>query len=137
MAKPGAARKPRPPRTPRLIDHAPTPGVVKLPKGKPPAKSDLIPLFEIDGKEYCAPRRPALGVGMQYLRTERIHGHMSATMELVEALIGKEGYLALCNYPQLEDEHLAAVIKRAKALVFGRNLEDEPAHTAEESTLPN
>lgn len=83
-----------------------------------------IVLFYVDDEEYSIPKRVGRNHGLRYLRTSRKQGEALAAQELLEVLIGEDGYEALMNCDDLKDEQLDQIMTRLRDMALGE-VEDE------------
>lgn len=91
---------------------------------KSDAPADRIVLFYVDDEEYSIPKKIGRNHGLRYLRTMRLQGEALAAQELLEALIGEDGYKALMECDDLEDEQLDKIMTRLRDMALGE-VEDE------------
>ncbi|MFD9223818.1 hypothetical protein ACFWDI_28395 [Streptomyces sp. NPDC060064] len=91
---------------------------------KPDTPADRIVLFYVDDQEYSIPKRVGRNHGLRYLRTMRKQGEALAAQELLEVLIGEDGYTALMECEDLEDEQLDKIMTRLRDMALGE-VEDE------------
>jgi tetrahydromethanopterin S-methyltransferase subunit G len=89
-----------------------------------PADVDRIVLFYVDDTEYSIPKRVGRNHGLRYLRTMRKQGEALAAQELLEVLIGEDGYQALMDCDDLEDDQLDQIMNRLRDMALGE-VEDE------------
>jgi len=92
------------------------PKVVAL-KSKKERKTEYQTLFSIDEKEYQIPTRLRPNQGLQIMHAFRQFGETGGVSFMLETLLGAEGYNALVNFDDLEDEDLEAIIDVAFKLV--------------------
>ncbi len=59
-----------------------------------------VPLFYIDDEEYTIPQTFSASIGLRYLRNINVDGRDYAIAQLMEEVLGEEGFEALstCNY---------------------------------------
>jgi hypothetical protein len=92
------------------------------------SKSDApvsrIVLFYVDDEEYSIPKKIGRNHGLRYLQTMRKQGEAIAAQELLEILIGEDGYTALMECEDLEDEQLDQIMTRLRDMALGE-VEDE------------
>lgn len=86
-------------------------------------KADMVDLFSIDDKVYQVPAKPRVNVALKYLTNVKELGNAVAEMQLLEDLLGEEGYRALSEFDGLTAADLSAVSEAAARLVLGA-LED-------------
>ncbi|MEU1088968.1 hypothetical protein ABZ401_19395 [Streptomyces sp. NPDC005892] len=89
-----------------------------------PADVDRIVLFYVDDTEYSIPQHVGRNHGLRYLRTMRRQGEALAAQELLEVLIGEDGYQALMDCDDLTDEQLDQIMNRLRDMALGE-VEDE------------
>jgi hypothetical protein len=85
---------------------------------------DRIVLFYVDDQEYSIPKRVGRNHGLRFLQTMRKQGEALAAQELLEILIGEDGYQALMDCDDLEDEQLDRIMNRLRDMALGE-VEDE------------
>lgn len=90
-----------------------------------PADTDRIVLFYVDDDEYSIPKRIGRNHGLRYLQTMRKQGEALAAQELLEILIGEDGYEALMNCDDLEDAQLDQIMTRLRDMALGEVEEQE------------
>ena len=73
---------------------------------------------------YTVPARPRVNVGLSYLRDIRHLGGGLAESALLERMLGRDGYEALCGFEGLKREQLRQVTETAARLALGA-LEDD------------
>jgi hypothetical protein len=78
---------------------------------------ERIALFSIDGTEYTIPSRVRPNQGLQIMHVFRQQGETSGVSFMLETIIGTEGYNALMNFDDLEDEDLETIVEVAFKLV--------------------
>lgn len=86
---------------------------------KSTAPADRIVLFYVDEEEYSIPKRVGRNHGLRYLRTMRRQGEAIAAQELLEILIGEDGYEALMECEDLTDEDLDKIMTRLRDMALG------------------
>lgn len=86
--------------------------------------ADRIVLFYVDDEEYSIPKKVGRNHGLRFLQTMRKQGEALAAQELLEVLIGEDGYKALMNCDDLEDEQLDQIMNRLRDMALGE-VEDE------------
>lgn len=91
---------------------------------KSDAPTDLVVLFYVDDEPYSIPKKISRGHGLRFLQTARKQGEALAAQELLETLIGEDGYEALMNCEGLEDEQLDKIMTRLRDEALGA-VEDE------------
>lgn len=89
------------------------------------ADADRIVLFYVDDQEYSIPKRVGRNHGLRYLRTMRKQGEALAAQELLEILIGEDGYEALMDCDDLEDAQLDQIMTRLRDMALGEVEEQE------------
>lgn len=113
----------------RTTKPKPTPAVaedfepVRL-TSKPADTVERIVLFYVDDTEYSIPKQVGRNHGLRYLRTMRRQGEALAAQELLEVLIGEDGYTALMDCDDLTDEQLDQIMNRLRDMALGE-VEDE------------
>lgn len=91
---------------------------------KPTADADRVVLFYVDDEAYSIPKRIGRNHGLRYLQTCRKQGEALAAQELLEVLIGEDGYAALMECDGLEDEDLDKIMTQLRDGALGA-VEDE------------
>ncbi|WUH94561.1 hypothetical protein OG900_33395 [Streptomyces sp. NBC_00433] len=118
-----AARKPRPAPAP-VVDDEVEYEPVRL-TSKPEVEEERVVLFYVDDVEYSIPKKIGRNYGLRYLRTARRQGEALASQELLEVLIGEDGYQALMDCDGLEDEDLDRIMEQLRDGALGA-VEEEP-----------
>lgn len=95
---------------------AEAPKVIAL-KSKKDRVTEYQTLFSIDDKEYQIPTRLRPNQGLQIMHAFRELGDTGGVSFMLETILGTEGYNALINFDDLEDEDLASIIEIAFKLV--------------------
>ena len=80
---------------------------------------ESVELFRIDDTPYTVQRRPRVNVSLRYLKMARTQGQETAIAYLLEAMLGEDGYEALCNYDDLTPEQFETVVKAAQDIALG------------------
>ncbi|MER7814548.1 hypothetical protein [Streptomyces sp. NPDC096153] len=88
-------------------------------KQSEPKAEDRVVLFYVDDEPYTVPKRIGRNHGLRYLRTARRQGEPIAAQELLETLIGEDGYEALMNCDDLEDDQLDQIMNRLRDEALG------------------
>ncbi|MFF0055683.1 hypothetical protein ACFYRI_14960 [Streptomyces microflavus] len=91
---------------------------------KPADTAERIVLFYVDDQEFSIPKQVGRNHGLRYLRTMRKQGEALAAQELLEVLIGEDGYTALMDCDDLTDEQLDQIMNRLRDMALGE-VEDE------------
>ena len=113
--KRAAARKPKP---------APEPSAdggfepVRL-TSKPAVEAARAVLFYVDDTAYSIPKKIGRNHGLRYLQTARKQGEALAAQELLEILIGEDGYQALMDCDGLGDEDLDRIMTQLRDGALG------------------
>jgi hypothetical protein len=82
-------------------------------------EEDRLHVFTIDGTEYTVPARPRPNIAIRFLWRQKEAGVMEAASELMEAMLGKEGFEALSTYEDLTDEQFSAVLAIVQKVALG------------------
>lgn len=93
-------------------------GAVML-AGGTSAPVEMVDLFHLDGVTYQIPAKPRVNVALRYLRTAKRDGETVATSELLEALLGVDGFEALTNYDELTPDQFAQIVAAAQKVTLG------------------
>jgi len=97
-------------------------GPVRLVTGSaPPAPN--VELFSLDGVSYTIPAKPRVNLALRYLWHSKQYGDDRAAAELLESLLGAEGFEALMNYDDLTGDQFEAIMRVATRYTLGA-LED-------------
>lgn len=80
---------------------------------------EKVELFSIDGKPYFIEKRPRLALALKLTKMIKAGQQEEAVVLLMEELVGEEGYEALLNYEDLDENVLAQIITAAQQEVFG------------------
>lgn len=91
--------------------------VTKRPEDRDPV--ERVVLFSLDDQEFSIPRKFPVNLGLKVIRTMRRQGSEIAMAELLEEVIGADAYEALVNYPDLEDDDIARLMKIVTDLALG------------------
>jgi len=81
--------------------------------------AETVELFKLDGKPYRVAAKPRVNVSLQLLRDTRKFGVEVAGLMLLEKMLGEEAYDALCDYEDLEPEHLKSISQACAHLSLG------------------
>ncbi len=81
------------------------------------ANSEQVFVFELDGTRYYAPRRPAAGIALGYLRLIREQREDVAYGWVIEQLFGRDVYDVLVTHPTMSETGLAKVIAACQQLL--------------------
>lgn len=95
-----------------------------------PEEEDRIELFSIDGVSYSIPNKARPNVGLQYLFLCRTEGIPIAESWLAEEMMGREAYLALISFEDLDPTDYQKVVEIARNVVFGETAPKEPSKKA-------
>lgn len=91
---------------------------------KPAADTGRVVLFYVDDTAYSVPKVIGRNHGLRYLKTARRLGEALAAQELMETLLGEDGYDALMGCEGLTDDDLDAITTRLRDGALGE-VEDE------------
>jgi hypothetical protein len=83
------------------------------------ANDARVPLFEIDDVVYTVPAKPRVNLALKFMWQSKTLGQDTAAMNILEDLLGTEGFEALVNYDDLTPQDLEAVVTRATKLLMG------------------
>ena len=97
-------------------------GPVVLVTGSAP-EAPSVELFSLDGVAYTIPAKPRVNLALRYLWHAKQYGEDRAAAELLEALLGAEGFEALMNYDDLTGDQFEAIMRVATKYTLGA-LED-------------
>ena len=97
-------------------------GPVRLVTGSAPA-SPNVELFSLDGVPYTIPAKPRVNLALRYLWHAKQYGEDRAAAELLESLLGADGFEVLVNYDDLTTEQFDAIMTAATKYTLGA-LED-------------
>jgi len=78
-----------------------------------------VTLFAIDGHHYTLSTPVPAGFTLRALEMMAELGEAAAMMWLLKELIGKAGFEALSNHPDVTTEHLKAILDRLQDLTIG------------------
>lgn len=92
------------------------PKVIAL-KANKDRTEDRVVLFSIDDTEYTIPTRVRPNKGLQVMHVFRQQGETAGVSFMLETILGTEGYNALMNFDDLEDDDLETIIEVAFKLV--------------------
>jgi hypothetical protein len=82
-------------------------------------KVSTVELFSIDGKAYSVPTSVRPNEALKVMHFTRTRGETAGVSYMLESMLGEEGYLALLDYDDLEEEDLEKIIKIASEIVAG------------------
>lgn len=122
--EPGHGTQPSaPPPAPRATVYVPP--TLGVPGGFEEIEPELVPLFTLereglDPVTYSVPAAENAGTLLRYLRNARTMGQVDAAAQLLEELIGEEGYTALLNEPKLKLSTVTAIATRAANIISGK-----------------
>ena len=97
-------------------------GPVVLVTGSAP-EAPSVELFSLDGVSYTIPAKPRVNLALRYLWHAKQYGEDRAAAELLESLLGAEGFEALMNYDDLTGDQFEAIMRVATKYTLGA-LED-------------
>jgi len=97
-------------------------GPVRLVTGAVPPSPD-VELFSLDGVPYTIPAKPRVNLALRYLWHAKQYGEDRAAAELLESLLGADGFEVLVNYDDLTTEQFDAIMTAATKYTLGA-LED-------------
>jgi len=86
--------------------------------------TEMVEIFEIDGRGYSIPSRAKVNEVLRYLRTLRKENEDVANAELLERMLGEDAYEALMEFEGLTQENLKEIMAIVQHVVMG------PAETA-------
>lgn len=78
---------------------------------------ERITLFSIDDTEYTIPSSVRPNKGLQIMHVFRQQGETAGVSFMLETILGTDGYNALMNFDDLEDEDLETIVEVAFKLV--------------------
>ncbi|WP_274029447.1 hypothetical protein [Streptomyces sp. MMBL 11-1] len=84
-----------------------------------PVEEERETLFVIDDVEYTIPLKVPKSLSLRVMRTARLHGELAASQELMEAVMGEDGFLALMNCPGVTDDQFDAISDHLMKRVMG------------------
>lgn len=99
-----------------VIDDAPLELVTSKDDGSEAAR---VRLFSIDGVDYTIPAKPRVNIALKYLWHAKQFGEDRAAAEMLEALLGSDGFEALVNYDDLEPAQLQQIMQLAAKHTLG------------------
>jgi hypothetical protein len=82
-------------------------------------KEDRVTVFSIDGTDYTVPARPRPNIAVRFLWRQKEAGVMQAASELLESMLGTEGFKALSEYDDLTDEQFSQVLAIVQKVALG------------------
>lgn len=94
---------------------------------------EMVDLFSIDDTTYQIPAKPRVNIALKYLWHAKQYGEDRAAAELLEALLGAEGFEALVNYDDLEPGDLERIMEVATKHTLGA-LDDIKGNSGRGST---
>lgn len=84
-----------------------------------PPEVEEVELFSIDGRAYMVPREVSPAVSLRFLKAARQVGAELAMGELLEEMLGEEGYDALMNFKYLTQQNLVDLMELVKRHAMG------------------
>lgn len=93
--------------------------VIKLPSTKEKPKTEMVPIFELDGKTYKIPANPPAGVSLKYLKISTTEGQDAASYFMLNEMLGEDAFEALSEHPTLTKDQFEAVFKKIEEVVLG------------------
>lgn len=91
--------------------------VLKIGKTKHVEKRE--PLFELDGKVYTVLVNPSPNVGLTVMEMQTEKGVEAASIYMLKAMLGEDGFTALKNSPDVTTEEYEEVVKYISERVMG------------------
>jgi hypothetical protein len=80
---------------------------------------DRVPVFSIDDVEYTVPARPRPNISLKFMRNLHDHDEQYAMAALMEDMLGKDGWNALCEFDGLTEEELTDIMDLIQELAMG------------------
>ena len=80
------------------------------------SEDDRIVVFTLNGVDYSIPRRVNMSIGLRFIRDRARFGSDVAIVNLMEEMLGEDGYNALLSYDGVTDkdfETITEVLSRA------------------------
>lgn len=96
-----------------------TPQIISLRSREKAPERKRIACFELDGTVYSIPGSVPTNKALRYAHISRTQGLEAAVDYMLETLLGEEGYAALRDFDDLEEDDLAAIIKQASKVMQG------------------
>lgn len=93
--------------------------VIRLTTKHDVVNDERVPLFVIDDVTYTVPAKPRVNLALKFMWQAKTLGQDTAAMNILEDLLGTEGFQALMEYDDLTQQDLEAVIGRATKLLMG------------------
>lgn len=81
--------------------------------------TEMVELFTLNDQTYSIPKKPKANIALRYLREARTLGEDVAAGNLLEAVLGEEGYTALMDYEDLTMKDLQSIMLIAQKVVMG------------------
>lgn len=78
-----------------------------------------VPLFYIDDEEYTIPERFGASIGLRYLRNINVDGRDYAIAQLLEEVLGADGFEALSNCDTLTQDQINKINEYIVELALG------------------
>jgi len=88
------------------------------------AEVGRVVLFYVDDVAYTIPKKIGRNHGLRYLKTARRQGEAMAAQELMETLLGEDGYDALMDCDGLTDEDLDRIMTQLRDGALGEAEDD-------------
>ncbi|MGR4847913.1 hypothetical protein [Streptomyces sp. LARHCF252] len=87
--------------------------------GKNKVDAERVPLFIIEGVTYSVLKKPRPNIGLRYMRVLKEEGQEIAVAGLLEAMLGKEAFVALTECEDLTEEEFEEIMNLVQKLALG------------------
>ena len=84
-----------------------------------PVVEERVTIAYIDDYELTMPKTVPPNVALKVMRTSRTQGDEMAMMQMLEEVIGPDGYERLANWPALTGDHLIDLFKVVQKVSMG------------------
>lgn len=116
MANTRTTRKPRPAKAKKFDPDNVQP--IKI-KSRPDVEIETVHLFSIDDEEFHIPKKVKFNVTLKALKIFEEESEVAANNFMLVELLGQEGYDALVNFEDLEEEQFNQICAIARDIVLG------------------
>ncbi|GAX54746.1 hypothetical protein [Streptomyces olivochromogenes] len=82
-------------------------------------QEERVVLFTIDEDEYTVPAKPRPNVSLRFMRNLKDHDENYAMAQLMEDMLGKAGWDALCDFDALTEDELTQIMDQVQNLAMG------------------
>lgn len=80
---------------------------------------ERVTVFSIDDVDYTVPANPRPNVSLRFMRNIKNHDENYAMAQLMEDMLGVDGWDALCDFDALTDDELTQIMDLVQELAMG------------------